>query len=103
MEKSLHFVFLCALLSLTFIKGACPKKLMKLMQPFKSDEKKGFSFVSSEGALYVIMPYDMKCQMTRNIKWHEMSNDTKCQMILNVKWHKMSNSMKCQMAPNVKW
>ena len=45
----------------------------------------------------------MKCQMTWNVKWHEMSNDTKCQMTRNVKWHKMSNDTKCQMTQNVKW
>ena len=49
------------------------------------------------------MSNDMKCQMTWNVKRHEMSNDMKCQKTWNIKWHEMSNDMKCQMTWNVKW
>ena len=49
------------------------------------------------------MSNDMKCQVTWNVKWHEMSSDMKCQVTWNVKWHEMSNDMKCQMTWNVKW
>ena len=49
------------------------------------------------------MSNDMKWQMTRNVKWHEMSNDMNCQMTWHVKWHEISNDMKCQMTWNVKW
>ena len=33
----------------------------------------------------------MKCEMTWNVKRHEMSNDMKYQMTWNVEWHEMSN------------
>ena len=39
----------------------------------------------------------MKCQMTRNVKWHEMSNDMKCQMTWNVK----SKCLKGRSVPRV--
>ena len=35
--------------------------------------------------------------MTRNVKWHKMSNDTKYQMAQNVKWHEISNDTKWHM------
>ena len=38
------------------------------------------------------MSNDMKCQMTWNVKWHEISNDMKCQMIWNVKCQMIHDS-----------
>ena len=40
---------------------------------------------------------NVKCQMSRNVKCHEMSN------VQNVKCHKMSNVKKCQMSNVMKW
>ena len=81
-------------------------------------------FISSEGALIAITPYDYTAptfwahtgpRQQLEHKWwlwwqillwwlrsHKMSNDTECQMTQNVKWHKMSNDT-CQMTQNVKW
>ena len=44
----------------------------------------------------------MRCLMLWNVKCYEISNDMKCQMSWNVKCHEMSNVMKCQMSLNVK-
>ena len=42
----------------------------------------------------------MTCQMSWNVKCHEMSNVMKCQMSWNVKCHEMSNVIKCKMSWN---
>ena len=50
-----------------------------------------------------LMTLTMMNKITRNVKWHKISNGTKCQMTQNVKWHKVSNDTKCQMTQNIKW
>ena len=43
-----------------------------------------------------------KCQMSLNVKCHEMSNVMKCQMSWSVKCHEVSKVFKCQTSPNGK-
>ena len=46
---------------------------------------------------------DMKCQMTWNVNWPEMSIDLKCQLTWNVYWPEMSIDLKCQLTWNDTW
>jgi len=74
--------------------------------------------VSSEGALYVILPYDYSAPTfwahtgPRQQLEHKCYDDFVTMITImteitkiwwNIKWHEMWNDTKCQMTQNVKW